>query len=187
MDRKKGDRVQDKIVNVNFDLIQTSELRICGNEYNYYAYDGELYTLSFPLNWATDPLPNTGPKNCTECKLYGSWNGVFIGYCGDCAEKYNFKRGNGFIETGIERNSVEPTSARNTYLKYIHPDKIGDIDTYDSKLMFERDLFDSFIEFDMNVRKVYNNIVCTHLGNIKNILFTVFTICTQTLRIVLCR
>jgi len=102
---------------------------------NYYEIDGELYTKQFPREWALKHLPYTGPKNCENCKYYGSWNGVFIGYCSNCAEEYQQDRGNGFIDIGEEKPNDKflkdlyyenDYSAKNTYLKNINPDDIGD-------------------------------------------------------------
>ena len=54
----------------------------------FYAHDGELYAPCFPHSWAENHLPGTGPKECSQCKTSGSWNGVFIGYCICCSQKY---------------------------------------------------------------------------------------------------
>ena len=76
------------------------EFVICGDNRQYYSYDGELYTGTFPREWVENHLPETGPKDCKNCLTYGSWNGVFIGYCLNCSRfDYKYKRGWGFGET----------------------------------------------------------------------------------------
>jgi hypothetical protein len=89
-----------------------------------------LYTSTFPIEWAKNHLPETGPTECTNCCYFGSWNGVFIGYCSNCAiYNYNGERGRGFIGLGIENNCQEVekyTGAFDSYLKDIKLDDIGD-------------------------------------------------------------
>ena len=55
---------------------------------NYYVVDGCRYTQAFPMKWAINHLPFTGPKNCLNCVWYGSYNGVFVGYCANCLQAY---------------------------------------------------------------------------------------------------
>jgi hypothetical protein len=100
------------------------------NRFEYYEYDGEIYTATFPLEWAKTHQVNTGPKNCKNCAYYGSWNGVFIGYCVNCARyKYMGYRGCGFIYLGIQfkTDHVFDTvkSVFDTYLKGIDMNNIG--------------------------------------------------------------
>ena len=115
---------------------------------NYYKVDGELYASQFPREWAINSKPYTGPKNCLNCKKYGSWNGVFIGYCLNCAYHiYKEERGNGFFQKGQEHPTDEflkdlyhekDFSAKNTYLKNVHPDDIGDkINLEDTAVKFD--------------------------------------------------
>lgn len=104
-----------------------------GENRNYYYYDGELYTKTFPLIWARTHFDGTGPTSCKYCKQNGSWNGVFVAYCCKCAEIYKFTRGYG-IRHGIHRgeDNIYPcsdnyeNSVTNTYMKGICIDKIGD-------------------------------------------------------------
>ena len=100
------------------------------NKDKYYKYDNELYTGTFPVDWAKNHLPKTGPKECQNCSYFGSWNGVFIGYCANCAVySYNGERGCGFIGLGKENicDEVESyTSVFDTYLKDVKMDEIGD-------------------------------------------------------------
>jgi len=102
----------------------------------YYSYDGELYCGTFPEEWVLDNLPDTGPRECKNCQHYGSWNGVFLGYCANCARLvYNGERGYGFIDVGRECDyirDVDGASVFDTYLKDVLPDEVGDKDFMDS-------------------------------------------------------
>jgi hypothetical protein len=102
----------------------------------YYSYDEELYCGTFPEEWAQNHLPTTGPKECRNCMYYGSWNGVFLGYCTNCADYvYNGERGRGLIDIGRENDdnvvACHP-SIFEAYLKDVLPDDIGDKDFMDS-------------------------------------------------------
>jgi len=101
----------------------------------YYSYDEELYCGTFPKEWVLDHFPDTGPKECSNCAYYGSWNGVFLGYCANCAQyEYNGERGQGFIDIGKEYdyNHDDGLSVFDTYLKGLVPDDVGDKDFMDS-------------------------------------------------------
>ena len=99
----------------------------------YYSYDEELYCGTFPEEWVLDHFPDTGPKECGNCAYYGSWNGVFIGYCANCACMYNGERGQGFIDIGKECDyTFDFPSVFDTYLKDLSPDDVGDKDFMDS-------------------------------------------------------
>lgn len=107
------------------------DITICGNKNNYYSYDGKFYTGTFPYKWATYHLSDTGPKECHNCDYYGSWNGVFIGYCCDCARKYDGLRGgSGFANIGIEEDETHPNSASQTYLAGIKWVEIGKFELF---------------------------------------------------------
>jgi len=98
----------------------------------YYSYDDELYAATFPEEWVENHLDGTGPKECENCAEYGSWNGVFIGYCCNCAiHDYCGTRGKGFIYPGHELENEcnkEFPSVFDTYLKDVHHSDIGDVD-----------------------------------------------------------
>jgi hypothetical protein len=92
------------------------------------------YDIHFPLHWALDPkqLENDyvcGPSHCNNCLEYGSYHGVFIGYCLNCAYEYGYERGNGFLTYGVECSEGygrEPkNSAWNTYLKNVDLENVG--------------------------------------------------------------
>lgn len=94
---------------------------------DYYSYQGELYIKQFPKMWATSHVPETGPGECENCNFYGSWNGVFIGYCMNCADYvYEYQRGHGFIDHGEEVNNedIPQLRAMDTYLYGVELDEI---------------------------------------------------------------
>jgi len=107
-----------------------------------YGYDYQWYYETFPEHWATCHEPGTGPGQCGNCADYGSINGVFIGYCANCAvEVYKGSRGRGFIDVGLEypgAEMLEYPSVFDTYLEGIDiwaiegvsmPDLISDHDS----------------------------------------------------------
>lgn len=111
------------------------------------------YDIHFPINWLfseefkqypSSPSSRcnndclTGPKHCTNCKKYGFYNGVFIGYCLNCASEFYNSRGNGLTDIeGIELNEnmvafdltyfQKEKSIWKTYLKGISLEQIGDV------------------------------------------------------------
>jgi hypothetical protein len=109
----------------------------CGDTY---SYDYIWYHKNFPIEWAVNHVSGTGPSQCENCFEYGSVNGVFIGYCVNCAQyDYNGKRGRGFIDSGIELKqedcseydipfyTSEYPSIFETYLKRVDITKIGSV------------------------------------------------------------
>ena len=66
---------------------------------------------------------------CQNCYKYGSYNGVFIGYCVPCAGMYSYERGNGFLYHGVEclvgNGREAKNSVWNTYLKNVNLEDIG--------------------------------------------------------------
>ena len=86
----------------------------------YYIMNGVKYVSTFPQEWAANHIKGTGPHECNNCKWFGTYGGVFIGYCANCADyKYHSMRGYGFIEVAKELDSELPVSATATYLKGI--------------------------------------------------------------------
>jgi len=111
----------------------------------FYSYDQELYCATFPQEWAINHLSGTGPKDCKICACVGSWNGVFIGYCVECCQKYYFEqRGRGLISYGKEVKPGDTTipSIFETYLKDVDPYDVGDTDYMDTAIAV------SELEFD---------------------------------------
>jgi hypothetical protein len=88
--------------------------------------------MHFPREWAMFHTPGTGPKECRNCAKYGSWRGVFIGYCLNCSNYvYHLERGAGFYNCGLEASIGDPDYyAMNTYLKDVDFNYVGDIEMY---------------------------------------------------------
>ena len=69
-----------------------------------YIMNNVVYTAHFPVEWAlehesTENGPGTSPTHCHNCNYYGSYRGVFIGYCFNCSMyNYDLSRGYGFDE-----------------------------------------------------------------------------------------
>ena len=67
--------------------------RIC------YSYCGIYYANSFQDEWALNHLPKTGPHECLDCLYYGTYKGIFVDYCVNCAKnEYKGTRGSGITE-----------------------------------------------------------------------------------------
>jgi hypothetical protein len=104
----------------------------------WFSVECEPYTKTFPYEWAINHLPNTGPKECRNCQHNGSWNGVFVCYCTDCATLYDGLRGPGMAgpfyngENLLKSEIDSPLAAMNTYMKGIKFSDIGDKDFCDS-------------------------------------------------------
>jgi hypothetical protein len=99
----------------------------------YYIVNGIAYDIHFPLEWViSDHCEGDGDNVCMNCLYYGSYRGVFIGYCIDCARYHNYERGNGLIDRFVESDFVEIENHTsddgiwNTYLKGVNPFTIGD-------------------------------------------------------------
>jgi len=115
-----------------------NQIIYCGDHNQYYNYNDELYTATFPQEWASSHAPGSGPTECDNCRNYGSWNGVFIGYCINCANDpiYEGKRGRGMMSYGIELYATKQSkniSMYDSYFKDADLEKIGDLwidDTY---------------------------------------------------------
>ena len=85
----------------------------------YYMIENYKYPHDFPKEWAQNHMEGTGPEQCKNCYWYGSIDGVFMGYCLNCAEDiYNGERGPGLyldyesdfydFESGEDSSSVDP-------------------------------------------------------------------------------
>jgi hypothetical protein len=102
------------------------EIRKVGK--NMYSYDNELYDSNFPEEWATDHLPETGPKECLNCSYFGSIGGTFFAYCSNCARYYDFKRGPGMWYNYCEMVIDKTDSVFETYMRGLELKDIGDKD-----------------------------------------------------------
>ena len=99
----------------------------------FYSYNGELFTKTFPMDWAVNQLPQTGTE-CGNCLFYGCWNGTFCMYCVDCARVYGGERGGGVyghVHEGECGDPANPNAAANTYLKDVTLKEIGDLEIQD--------------------------------------------------------
>jgi hypothetical protein len=67
-------------------------------------WNGDIvYHECFPEEWLDTHAPGTGPKECANCRWYGSLGGIFLGYCVNCAQYiYNGERGRGLYGDGLE-------------------------------------------------------------------------------------
>jgi hypothetical protein len=102
------------------------------------------YDIHFPIDWAEDDneycsnniVSKVGVKYCYNCIDYCFYNGVVIGYCGNCVQLLEYKRGNGMLPEDIEINEEtkafdlsnikEENSMWNTYLSNVKREEIGD-------------------------------------------------------------
>ena len=118
---------------------------------NYYIHQESLYSSHFPQVWAVEELPTCGPNNCASCQDVGFWNGVFIGYCRDCAINHHHgKRGRGLIQTGFEsRGQMEKKypSMFDTYLSGINLNDVGDTKIDDSQERISQEILQAQNEF----------------------------------------
>jgi hypothetical protein len=74
---------------------------------DYYMIESYKYANSFPKEWARNHMEGTGPEQCGNCYCYGSKDGVFLGYCLNCAKyDYNEERGPG-LDLEVESEEAE--------------------------------------------------------------------------------
>ena len=101
-----------------------------------YQHNGITYAEQFPERWARYHYPGTGPIDCSGCYESGFWNSAFVCYCIKCANIYEYERGGGlyrsihFGEYGTYQPFVK--AARNTYLRDVLLDEIGEKEVFDS-------------------------------------------------------
>lgn len=110
-----------------------------GNEYyTIKRDDGEhvLYAGTFPVEWALSHEEGTGPNDCDNCLCFGSKDGVFLGYCSNCADYiYEGRRGKGIYFNLKECSTDNGDSIFDTYLNGIDLAFIGNefVDLSDSE------------------------------------------------------
>jgi len=107
--------------NLNYSQILVSPCK------QYYTFKDIQYDIAFPLYWALNEIPNSGPHHCENCRDYGMFRGVFIMYCMNCAKYvYHENRGYGALSNGVEVGVSDiDKSAWKTYLKDRDLTKIG--------------------------------------------------------------
>ena len=89
------------------------------------TFNNIKYISTFPNEWIEQENSECGPKNCCNCAIHGTFNGIFVGYCANCAQfVYNYERGNGFVSQGRELLGPVRTSAWNTYMNYVELENI---------------------------------------------------------------
>jgi len=117
-----------------------------------YVIKNVIYTGLFPIEWALNPEtydwefegkinhfimgPGTSKNHCDNCNFYGSFHGVFIGYCSNCAKRYEFSRGKGFTSQGVEYNGEDGDMNETigvSYLKGVELVSLGYHDATDDK------------------------------------------------------
>lgn len=101
-----------------------------GSNGQYYNFNQVNYDINFPIDWAfqcplSDPECEFGPETCYDCFLHGYHNGVFIGYCTNCAFLCNYQRGNGLVY-GMEQERNPNNSIWDLYLQNVSLEEIGD-------------------------------------------------------------
>ena len=110
-----------------------------GKQGKYYIIDNEKYDIHFPYDWARNHKQNpvngmpSGPKDCDNCRKFGSINGVFVTYCADCFETYKGERGL-CILTGIEMANEETIWSALPYMRGVPKNEIGDVVSLETDL-----------------------------------------------------
>lgn len=88
------------------DSYVTSISIFCENGKNFYIVDGYKYDAEFPIIWALNHLSisyedssgnifinGSGPKECENCREYGTFESIFKEYCTTClVNVYNGQR-----------------------------------------------------------------------------------------------
>ena len=78
------------------------------------------YHPSFPNEWLPH-AEDTGPEQCGNCAIYGTYNGQFIGYCANCADNvYHGTRGRGFVDVCTENDAEEARQWVSVFDTYLH-------------------------------------------------------------------
>lgn len=102
-----------------------------------YLYQGVWYHEQFPVSWAMYHHFDTGPRDCLNCACYGSVEGVFVGYCANCAlHVYTGGRGRGFMGDGVELDTDRARaypSAFDTYLVDVDVTAIVPVDAMETE------------------------------------------------------
>lgn len=120
---------------------------------NYYEMGGIYYDVNFPTNWAKEhdkKETEYGPIKCLNCFYFGHYQGVFVGYCLNCAEHLlNYERGYGLQDefcTENEAIDIIDAPLNSMWYKYMNNlplYKIGDKDLHE-KLQKEKDEIEQY-------------------------------------------
>ena len=88
--------------------------------------------------------PGTSPNHCGNCNIFGSYRGIFLGYCANCALTYNMERGFGYITNGVE------LELDHSDLKHVMQSKYPCSSSFD-----ESELDEWMYEYEEIVKKIY--------------------------------
>jgi hypothetical protein len=111
-----------------------------------YSYYGIYYADSFQQEWALHHLPQTGPHECLNCLYYGTYNGIFIGYCLNCANnEYSGTRGNS-INGKLNHNDFDVINL--SLFHSLHILKKDDLVDVTDILDMINDKYDALIDLD---------------------------------------
>ena len=120
---------------------------------NYYEMGGIYYDINFPTNWAKEhdkKETEYGPIKCLNCFYFGHYQGVFVGYCLNCAEHLlNYERGYGLQDEFCSENEaidIIDAPLNSMWYKYMNNlplYKIGDKDLHE-KLQKEKDEIEQY-------------------------------------------
>lgn len=90
-----------------------------------YIINHVVYTAHFPVKWALDnQYSGFGPgvsndRHCGNCNYYGSYRGVFIGYCCNCSIDHGLLRGYGFLDGDGNERTFDDIRDWYTELDYV--------------------------------------------------------------------
>lgn len=129
-----------------------------GVQGNFYVVDGYKYHTRFPIEWALDHKAwitgkrrefreVSGPKECRNCREYGSIRGVFVGYCGNCVKNYALVehwRGNPMGGWNINDLSSQDIHEMYPYMIGVEKTKIGDEEEEKEECEWSKDNRDNF-------------------------------------------
>ena len=120
----------------------TSIAIFSGAQGKFYVVDGYKYHTRFPIEWALDHKTfitgkrkqykeGTGPKECGNCRTYGSIRDVFVGYCGTCLNFYKeIQQPRGIPYGGWDINDLgeESIVEMYPYMTGVKASEIGDVE-----------------------------------------------------------
>jgi hypothetical protein len=127
----------------------------------YKTFAGFRYHLNFPDEWILNELPHTG-RECCNCvgnrdkgdyDGFAMWRGIILGYCANCADDYEGKRGRGFMGFGNELPMFTLPSAFTLYLGDVDFENYGDLadneeHTVENKMEEQADLIMDYYNDD---------------------------------------
>jgi hypothetical protein len=141
-----------------------------------YVINNVAYPSQFPVQWALTPIiettlcnddavntvicgPGTSPEHCGNCNISGSYRGIFLGYCANCAMTYNMERGFGYITNGVE------LELEHWDLKYVMQSKYPCSASFDdSEYDFNKCMYED--EYAEIVRKIYKSTKASYLKGV---------------------